>query len=74
MPDANSKSGYQSAYPRSLITIFVVCWTLRTSSVICTFSGPVGFNILFGNRVELNPGLGGVRDVASAIISHEQTQ
>ena len=29
---------------------------------------------LFGNRVALNPGLGGVRDVASAIISHEQIQ
>ena len=29
---------------------------------------------LFGNRVALNPGLGGVRDVTSAIISHEQTQ
>ena len=36
--------------------------------------GTVGFNILFGNRVALNPGLGAVRDVASAIISHEQTQ
>ena len=29
---------------------------------------------VFGNRVELNPGLGGVREVASAIIFHEQTQ
>ena len=29
---------------------------------------------LFGNRVALNPELGGVRDVAFAIISHEQTQ
>ena len=29
---------------------------------------------LFGNRVALNSGLGGVRDFASAIISHEQTQ
>ena len=29
---------------------------------------------LFGNRVALNPGLGDVRDVASAIMSHEQTQ
>ena len=29
---------------------------------------------LFGNGVALNPGLGGVRDVAAAIISHEQTQ
>ena len=30
--------------------------------------------LLFGSRVALNPGLGGVRDVASAITSHEQTQ
>ena len=30
--------------------------------------------LFFGSRVALNPGLGGVRDVASAIISHEQTQ
>ena len=30
--------------------------------------------MLFGNRVALSPGLGGVRDVASAIFSHEQTQ
>ena len=29
---------------------------------------------LFGSRVVLNPGIGGVRDVASTIISHEQTQ
>ena len=29
---------------------------------------------LFESRVALNPGLGGMRDVASAIISHEQTQ
>ena len=27
---------------------------------------------MFGNRVALNPGLGGVRDVATAIMSHEQ--
>ena len=26
------------------------------------------------SRVALNPGLGGVRDLASAIITHEQTQ
>ena len=32
------------------------------------------FQDLFSNRVALKPGLGGVRDVASAIISHEQTQ
>ena len=32
------------------------------------------FNILFGNRVLINPGPGGMRDVATAIISHEQTQ
>ena len=29
---------------------------------------------LFGNRVALNLGLGGMRDITSAIISHEQTQ
>ena len=29
---------------------------------------------LFESRVALNPGLGRVRDVASAIISHEQTK
>ena len=29
---------------------------------------------LFGNRVALNSGLGDMRDVASAITSHEQTQ
>ena len=29
---------------------------------------------LFESRVALNPGLGGVRDVASAIDPHEQTQ
>ena len=29
---------------------------------------------LFESRVAHNPGLGGVMDVASAIISHEQTQ
>ena len=28
---------------------------------------------LFENRISLNPGLGGVRDVASAIISQEQS-
>ena len=28
----------------------------------------------FESRVALNPGLGGMRDVASAVISHEQTQ
>ena len=47
------------------------------SVVIFTFSGPLGLKgstLLFGSRVALNPGLGGVRNVASAIISHEQTQ
>ena len=29
---------------------------------------------LFESRAALNSGLGGVRDVASAIVSHEQTQ
>ena len=44
---------------------------------VFTCSGPLGLygsTFLFGNRVALNPGLGGVRDVASAIISPEQTQ
>ena len=39
----------------------------------CCF-GTVGFIILFGNRVALNPGLANVRDVVYAIISHDQTQ
>ena len=29
--------------------------------------------LLFGNRIALNPRLGGLKDVASAIISHERT-
>ena len=32
------------------------------------------FGTVFENRVALNPGLGGMRDVASDIISHEQIQ
>ena len=36
--------------------------------------GTVGFNTHFENRVVLKPGLASVSDVASAIISHEQTQ
>ena len=32
------------------------------------------FQHLFESRVALNPGLGGVRDVASAIFSPKQTQ
>ena len=54
----------------------------RYSVVNFTFSGPLGLldsTLLFGSRVAfnkglsvaLNPGLGGVRDVAPAIISHE---
>ena len=42
-----------------------------------TFSGPLGLKgstLLFESREALNPGLGGVRDVAFAFISHEQTQ
>ena len=35
--------------------------------------GMEGLNFYFGT-VALNPGLGGVSDVTSAIISHEQTQ
>ena len=41
----------------------------RYSIVFFTFSA-----LLFRNRVALNPMLGGVRDVAPAIISHAQTQ
>ena len=37
-----------------------------------TFSSPLEFYL--GNRAALSAGLGGVRDVASAIISHEQTE
>ena len=50
----------------------------RFSVVNFTFSGPLGQDSrvqhLFDSRVSLNPGLGGVRDVASASIPHEQTQ
>ena len=41
---------------------FLVLWAYRGSA------------LLFESRVALNTGLGGVGDVASAIISHEQTQ
>ena len=45
-------------------------------SVIFTFSGLLGLqgSIFCLVTEALNPGLGGVRDVTSAIISHEQTQ
>ena len=46
-------------------------------NVIFTFSGPLGLlgsTCLFESRVALNLGLSSVRDVASAIISHEQTE
>ena len=33
----------------------------------------VRFNTFIWNRVSLNPGIGGVRDVAFAIISHEHS-
>ena len=57
----------------------------RCSVVNFLFSGSLGLldsTLLFGSRVSfnpgfrvaLNPGLCGVRDVAPAIISHEQTQ
>ena len=50
----------------------------RLSAVIFTFSGPLGLysrvHNCFESRVALNPGLCGVMDVASAIISHEQFQ
>ena len=44
-----------------LCLYFLVLWDCRVQ-------------LLFGNRVALNPGLGGVRDVASFITSHEQSQ
>ena len=46
------------------------------SVVIFTFSGLLGLqgSIFCLVTETLNPGLGGVRDVTSAIISHEQTQ
>ena len=47
--------------PRVLSLHFLVLWSCRIQH-------------LFGNRVVLNPGLGGMRDVAPAIISHEQTE
>ena len=49
----------------------------RYSFAIFTCSGPFGLQsstFFGGSRYALKPGLGGVRDVASAIISHEQTQ
>ena len=55
-------------YPRMSIQCcyFYMSWSL---------GGPdCRVHYLFGNRVAFNLGLGSVRDVASAIISHEQTQ
>ena len=48
----------------------------RYSVVIFTFSDPLGLwdSHLVENCVSLNLGLGGVRDVVSSSISHEQTQ
>ena len=48
----------------------------RYSVVIFTWSPPLGLygSTLFLGAVPPNPGLSGVRDIASAIISHEQTQ
>ena len=40
---------------------------------IFTFSGPLGLYSRIQNHFESRLGLGCVRDVASAIISHEQT-
>ena len=34
----------------------------------------IEFNTYIGERVTLNPGLDSIRDVASAIISHEESQ
>ena len=49
----------------------------RFSVVIFIFFGPLGLwdsRLFFESREAFNPGLGGVRDVTSAIICHEQTQ
>ena len=50
-----------STYIDMLCSQFLVLWDCRIQR-------------LFENQVALNPGIGGVRDVASAIISHEKTQ
>ena len=44
---------------------FYIFWSFGTVWWIQNF---------FGNRLAFNPGLGGVRDIVSTIISHEQTQ
>ena len=59
----------------ALKSIFV----LQYSVGVFTFSGSgssglQSSTLLFGNSAALNPGKGGMRDVASANISHEQTQ
>ena len=53
------------------------CGSSWTFCLLFYISGPLGLwcsTLSFERRVALNPGLGGVRDDASAIISHEQTQ
>ena len=60
-----------SEYLEITTAVVVQCAALkslavRRYSVIFTFSGPLGLKdstLLFGNRVALKPGLGGVRDV-----------
>ena len=44
-----------------VFTFFLVLWDYKIHN-------------LFESRLALYPGLGGMRDVASAIISHEQAQ
>ena len=83
-------NGLSAPYPRamfkllfSLISDFNISSALRwaiqdqwPSGYIFWSFGTVVFSstLLFGNRNALNPGLGGVRCVASAIIAHEQTR
>ena len=78
----------QGTFEIAMFCLYIIMCFLpvhRYSVVNFTFSGPLGLldsTLLFGSRVAfnpglraaLNPGLGGVRDVAPAIISHEQTQ
>ena len=55
----------------------IFSFNFRYSVVIFIYSDPLvvdGSTFLFGSRVALNPWLGGVRDVASAVISHQLTQ
>ena len=53
--------------------LFVYYWLRLAYICLARILGLYGSPLLFGSRVALNPGLGGMRDVASVIISHEQT-